>query len=211
MTAHYIPDSWERKLGSIPNFLESKNSTARLERTQEILDNLMGDEELRDLNYKLFLFPLGTPNAVAIPGGSIGVSDSLLDQVESDIGLAFVIAHELGHHHHRHVLRALGRSLFLRVGASAFGQTSSAIDSALSFTDKNFSRKQEREADDFAIRLIYKKYGTTEGALEFFNWIIENNTEHGFQQYFGSHPLTKDRIKTLKALAEELEQAKLSS
>ena len=50
-------------------------------------------------------------NAMIIPGGHIIVTTALLESAESENELAFVLAHELGHHVARDPLKALGRSL----------------------------------------------------------------------------------------------------
>lgn len=61
------------------------------------------------------------PNAVIIPGGHIIVTTALLKEAESENELAFVLAHELGHHVAKDSLRGLGRSLVFTTVASALG------------------------------------------------------------------------------------------
>ena len=47
------------------------------------------------------------PNAIALPGGKIYFFDSLLEKAESPDEVAGILAHELGHGHHRHVMRGI--------------------------------------------------------------------------------------------------------
>jgi Zn-dependent protease with chaperone function len=63
---------------------------------------------LLPLPYRLSVLPTDVPNAFALPGGGVGVTRGLLLEVTTEIGLAMVLAHELGHHHHRHTVRRLG-------------------------------------------------------------------------------------------------------
>ena len=47
------------------------------------------------------------PNAIALPGGKIYLFDGLLQKAASPDEIAGIIAHELGHAHHRHNMRTL--------------------------------------------------------------------------------------------------------
>ena len=202
--AQWIPDRWEQKMAPAATLMTVNDDEVDLTRAQQIFDHLLDGEETRDLDYQLFVMNAPMPNAVAIPGGKVGVTPELLEIVTSDRGLAFVLAHELGHHEHRHPLRAMGRSLFLYTAAALVGDGSTLLSGALSISDSNFSRTQESAADDFALRLIHRKYGDTQGALELFKWMQENESEPAYQKYLGTHPLSKDRIATLERLAVEL-------
>ena len=116
LLARTLPDRWERKLSrALP--IASPSGTNDLQHVQTILAKLTADSSLRQLDYQLFLLELDAPNAVAVPGGGIGLTPELLASVRSETGLAFVIAHELGHHQHRHILRGLGRRLILGLAA----------------------------------------------------------------------------------------------
>ena len=194
--------SWFEDLGRkfCGEMLIEGRSADIFKRLQEQGVSETGPLQLCDFNFDL-------PNAVAIPGGYVGVTESLVDLVKSDIGLAFVLAHEIGHHHHRHGLRRLGTSLAwnalqgLVVGTGNFGAnlTNNLVESG-------HSRQQEREADDFALRLVYAVYGTTEGSTELFEWLSERQgVSDSLNQFFASHPLGKDRIEAIRRLAAELE------
>ncbi|TAG79290.1 MAG: hypothetical protein EAZ21_10810 [Betaproteobacteria bacterium] len=102
------------------------------------------------------------PNALAIPGGTIVVTDGLVTLFGSDERLlSAVIAHELGHVHYRHSLKHLlsGSASALIVGAlagdvsgvSALVTSAPVILSALAY-----SRDAEREADLYAFDLLRK-------------------------------------------------------
>lgn len=210
LLARTIPDSWERKLGGVvPMAVLGK--TNDVERAERILAKLTADESLRTLNYRLFILELDEPNAVAVPGGGIGITRELLKEVQSDPGLAFVLAHELGHHQHRDILRSTGRGLILAVaGALLFNYDGMpAVNSAYRLAETRHSRSQEQAADDFALRLVHKKFGTSSDALEFFEKLQAKRHEPFWQKYAGSHPLTAERLEYLKTVASQLDRSEL--
>jgi len=175
---------------------------------QPIFDRLTKQEGMRPLPYRLFFLPLGEPNAIAVPGGGVGVTTTLLTEVETEIGVAFVLAHELGHHQHRHSLKRLGRQLLIRGAFSLVfgGADLEAGTAALFLAESSYSRSQETEADEFALQLVHNAYGTVDGSLEFLE-LVEKEYETGASRWLGfvrSHPLTKDRIDHLRTCALKL-------
>ncbi|MEE8141650.1 MAG: M48 family metallopeptidase [Planctomycetota bacterium] len=178
------------------------------QRAQAIFDRLLEQPGLRPLPYRLFLLNFSEPNAVAVPGGGVGVSPALLKLVTSETGLALVLSHELGHHQGRHTLKRLGRALLYR-GTMALlfaGSGSSVVNMSLKAAHSSYSRGQEQEADEFGIRLVNRVYGHTRGALEFFeDMAAEQNGSVGrWASFLASHPFTEDRIADLQQLQEQL-------
>ena len=181
------------------------------QRAQQVFQRLLTDAPLRPLPYRLFLLEdLDQPNAVAVPGGGVGVTPELLQEVESDIGLAMVLAHELGHHQYRHGLKRVGRILLWNVVLNLmFGRANSGgLNLALQLTEASYSREQEREADHFALRRVHAVYGDTEGALAFFE-LIQQRYDRGNASWLGflsSHPPTAERLADLRQLQQQLRQ-----
>ena len=210
--AKLIPDEWERKLSSqdwSTLSVKPAERKASLQRASAILQKLSKDEEFRDLNYEIFVFHMENPNAVAMPGGGIGLTPPLLETIQSEEALAFVIGHELGHHQNRHILRRLSRSLVIGiVGSLLFDSAGiSSVNTLMTLAETSYSRHQERQADAFGLRLVHKKYGHTDNALEFFQAIRETENEPIWQKYLGSHPLTDDRMEYLNSLRQSLNAA----
>jgi len=180
---------------------------AEFDKVQKIFDQLKEAPDLRPLPYRLIMLEMEAPNAFALPGGTIGVTSALLDEVKSEIGLAFVLAHELGHQQHRHALKRLGRSLIYRVAVGWISGSGdlSLLNHSMSLATLKHSRDQEREADQFGLALVYQTYGTTEGAFEFFE---EMHALHGdgskLGAMFQTHPLTQERLADLEQSATEL-------
>ena len=143
-------------------------------------------------------------NAMALPGGLIIVTEGLLDQVESENELAFVLGHELGHFRNRDHLRALGRGLVLALffsvttGSDVSGLSIKVTDVAL----RGFSRGQESEADEFGLALVYTHYGHVDEAWRLFErWDEEDDSLLDVVPYLSTHPATDNRIEDLEQQA----------
>jgi predicted Zn-dependent protease len=212
VAARTLPERWEAEVfGRSPQKTDISEADApeQFARAQQLFDRLVEGADLRPLPYHLFLIDTADPNAVALPGGGIGVTRGLLERVESDIGLATVLAHELGHHQNRHNLRLLGRALLSRILiAVVFGESGSAVaEVPLALAESGYSRRQEIEADEFALHLVHDRFGHTRGSLEFFELIRDDDTGlTGWGAFLSTHPLTDDRIERLRELQRGLEE-----
>ena len=205
-----IPDRWEARMFSPPE--PDLPASGDLVRADKIFRRLLGAPGVRPLPYRLFLVPISEPNAFAVPGGAVGVTQGLLDDIESEAGLALVLGHELGHHQARHTLKRSGRVLVFSVArALLFGAHDTfLIDRTVAIADSSYSRRQERQADAFGLRLVYDVYGHTEESLEFFERV---QAEHGTEEvrwtaFVRSHPVTSARIAYLRTLQMALDEGR---
>lgn len=176
---------------------------------QLLFDRLLLDAELEDFPYRLVFLPSEEVNAFALPGGLVAVTRGLYESVESPTGRALVLAHEIGHVEHRHGLERIGRSILLAGAMSLVGVDASTVLQRSQFlADLQFSRSQESESDDFGLRMVYRSFGTTEGAMEFFEdlQLLEGATSPlQLGAFLRTHPLSSERLEELRDLAEELE------
>ncbi len=180
-----------------------ETKTPDLERAERILGELLEAGDLRALPFRLVELDDDAPNALAAPGGLVGVTRGLLDRVRSERGLAMVLAHELGHHHHRHTLRRVGRALALQA-LLALVDGGAALEQSVGLAEASYSRDQEREADRFGLELVHRAYGGLDGALEFFE-LVEEEEREAWTDFTSSHPLTSKRLEELREFARELE------
>lgn len=146
-------------------------------------------------------------NAAALPGGHMMVFTGLLAEMTSENELAFVLAHELGHYAHRDHLRGLGRALVLMTASTvllgADNSINNMIGQGMVLTELSFSRKQETQADEFALDTLFCRYGHVTGATSFFSKIPKDGDPGRFGHYFASHPENRRRIGHLEDLARE--------
>lgn len=184
----------------------------RLQYLTELANSLRPSGKLQEIPVKIYILPHEEPNAAILPGGHMLVTEGLLDTSESENELAFVLAHELGHLEARDPLKGLGRSLvFLAasavVGASTadVGGVPQAVPLTGNLTNLHYSRQQESAADRYALEAVMQRYQHGGNSLDFFvrsqarDWPVEVTGS----EYFQTHPLTKKRIATLEALANE--------
>jgi Zn-dependent protease with chaperone function len=97
------------------------------------------------------------PNALALPGGTLIMTDELVDLVGRDENvITAVLAHELGHVRHRHGLRALVQVTLLGGLASVvLGDFSSVLAGVpVLLGQASYSRAAEREADAEAVLIL---------------------------------------------------------
>ena len=144
-------------------------------------------------------------NAIALPGGLIVVTEGLLDQVESENELAFVLSHELGHFKNRDHLRALGRGIVLSMFfAVVTGNDVTGIGlTAADVTLKGFSRRQETAADEFGLYVVNEEFGHVDESWRLFErWNIDDGSLITLVTYLSTHPKTEDRIVDMKRYAE---------
>ncbi len=100
------------------------------------------------------------PNAFALPGGAIVVTDDLVREARErqlgDDAIVGVLAHEIGHVVHRHTTRMLVEQGVLNIGLGlALGDVSGLLSTGSALlTGLAYSRSKEREADCFAIALM---------------------------------------------------------
>jgi Zn-dependent protease with chaperone function len=96
------------------------------------------------------------PNAFALPGGTMVMTDELVQLVNDDEVLMGVLGHELGHVTARHGIRQLVQATAMQVALGvAFGDYGNLITLApLVLGSMAYSRDHEREADAQSIRFM---------------------------------------------------------
>lgn len=172
---------------------------------QALLQQLTDDlRKCCDIDYpvKVLIVPSDTANAVALAGGTIVVFSGIFDMVRSQNGLAFVMAHELGHYKHRDHLRGMGRGIVLTAMSALLTGSGSNITQltapGVQLTQARYSRQREAMADDQALDTLVCYYGHAGGATEFFQAVGAEYDSGRFNAYFASHPEGKARIAALE-------------
>lgn len=208
----YIPIEKENEWFSEDTFQlngqepEDENvAAAEIEQYLQQLIHQLQRTNQQEYQFSISLINDDTPNAFIIPGGHIYVTTGLLENVKSENGLSMVLAHEMGHHYHRHPLRSAGRGIVITLailiisGTESDGIAQSLISETALLTSLNFSREQEREADTVSIELLRKHYGHTQGATEFFESIHRNpDLDSDTPVFMSTHPGVEERITTLR-------------
>lgn len=161
-----------------------------------------GDSE-RDINLsavpscrmKVKLVESSVVNALS-DGSSIIVTSGLLSFVRSPDQLAWVLAHEIGHHALDHAEGAKLRLMLNRFLNSTVGEAPQGIHQI----------DLERQADLFAASLMTQAGFDLREARRFLKWVqvYQGGTSNG--PLSRSHPTTQERLAALDEMIAELEQ-----
>jgi len=205
---YFVPVTTEAELFSdwLPEDLVTVSpADERLYQAQLLVDRLASHWPEAPYEFRVEIDDSEVSNAMALPGGLIIVTQGLLDQVESENELAFVLGHELGHFRNRDHLRALGRgiviSLFFAVitGNDVAGVGIKATDITL----RGFGRKQESRADEFGLAIVHSAYGHVNQASRLFErWDEADENSLAILTYLSTHPQPGDRVDNLRAIAD---------
>ncbi|MBV8604268.1 MAG: M48 family metallopeptidase [Pelomonas sp.] len=137
------------------------------------------------------------PNAFALPGGDIVVTDALVDFLkDAPDAVMGVLGHELGHVERRHATRMLVRSSFTGAFATLlFGDVSTLLaGSAGVVMEMAYSREFEHQADVTAYGLLRDNGIPPRVMATFFERIAKTGHAQGLPIAIASHPADADRI-----------------
>ncbi|NOY84068.1 MAG: M48 family metalloprotease [Nitrospirae bacterium] len=180
---------------------------------KDILQAMGEDPE----NFHFFIVRQNQLNAFAVPGGYIFFFDGLLKELGSIDALAGVMAHEIAHVQRDHFFKdqkkisainlATMASLILagltgkNIGAA--GVIGSGINIS---TQLKFSRKNEEDADLFAIKYLKQTDYNPLGLAEFFETLsFYAGFTRGTQvPYFSTHPGLSERRFMVETLMKDL-------
>lgn len=210
--AEHIPAQAEATLGrealaGMEQFWLQPSKLALQERAAlvaklESLAALAGESPAYRLEFRAS--PVIGANAFALPSGIIVLTDELVQLAQADEEILAVLAHELGHVRHRHVMRRLleGSAVALLV-AGVTGDVASATSLAAAaptlVLQTKFSRDNEREADAYAIELLRRAgirphhFGAILSRME-----VQAPRGPMLPSFLSSHPSSDER----KALSE---------
>jgi predicted Zn-dependent protease len=171
----------------------------------------------KDLEYSFGVIESKDINAFALPGGSVYVTTSLLEAVDSNDELASVIGHEVGHIAARHSAKRLesqlGYSFIVQLAYAldsrsvdakrkAWEDLTAATNITFNLITLGYSRRDELAADKLGL-LYAEKAGYDPGAAITFLKKLqrEEGASPEWLVFLRSHPYVKDRIAALEKTA----------
>ena len=152
------------------------------------------------------------PNAFALPGGTIVMTDELVKLVDGDTQvLTAVLAHELGHVEHRDGLRMLVQVTVLgSISSMLLGDFSTVLAAAPALLGQaQYSRQAEHQADVYSLRVLKAAHIAPTAMVTLFDKLDEQRS-HGKPKAnekpeesllgiaFSSHPTDEERIAFFK-------------
>ena len=211
----YKMDKYEQVLKNSGAVIDDPQLNAYVRR---VTCDITGQEACDKLRIYIIEEPIF--NASMAPNGMMTVYSGLLLRSESEAQMACVLGHEYGHFSEKHSLQGWRRAkstsnwmLGLQFVAAFTGlppETGQVINQVGSLLFYRYNREQESEADTIGFNLTAgADYRADECANVWENLIAENeNSSFGSKRRRGkwfnpysTHPLPKDRIAELEALA----------
>ncbi len=147
------------------------------------------------------------PNAFALPGGTIVITDAMVALAEQDDEIMAVLAHEIGHVELRHTMRQVIQGSITAAIATTVAGDAASLSAAVAglpaaIAQAKYSRAAESEADAYAFRLLRQRGLSAEAFAALMERVAKK--EDGLPQSMGflsSHPTTRERIKQAHAAA----------
>jgi len=154
------------------------------------------------------------PNAFALPGGFIFVTQSLVELCQRDKDeIAFILSHEMAH-----VIRGHAMNRIVSNSAIAAASRAAPIRGILSgwlrkvgvqFFESAYAQDMESEADKLGVRLASAAGYEPDACVRLFSRLAKlshNADQSNLGIYFSSHPPFKTRIHNIKHLLGKHQQ-----
>jgi predicted Zn-dependent protease len=139
-------------------------------------------------------------NAFCLPGGTMYFYTGLIKLLDNEAQFAGVMAHEMVHADRRHstdqLTIAYGLDILLSI---ALGNDPNAIaqiaaDLAAGLSSLAFSRQDEYEADEYAVKYLYP---TEEDAASLADFFIMLENQPSPPTFLSTHPSPEDRVQKI--------------
>lgn len=173
---------------------------------------LVEQTDLANLPWTFGVVRDDTVNAFNLPGGLVYVHTGLIGEAESLDQLTAVLGHEIAHGVARHGTQLMTRAEGLNaLTALVLGQDPGQLEQTVaglvgSGILLDYSRDAEREADRLGVRYNHAAGYDPHGAPEFFRKLLSlrQRRPSDLERFFSSHPVTEERIRTTRKLADSL-------
>lgn len=198
-------------------FIQQINQSSSVER------NPLANQYINELGKQLakaahlptphfFIVKSNEINAFAGPGGHIGINTGLILATDSDSELAAVMGHELAHVRLHHLYRLIQHekqmripllaSLLAAAALSAINPTLASGAMMASLTgfaqdNINFTRANEKEADNIGMQMLINSNLNPEAMVSFFKKMQQHSRYYytaNVPAILRTHPLDEDRI-----------------
>jgi Zn-dependent protease with chaperone function len=194
----------EGALSGLDRFLFKPSSLteARKEELRDLFAGIAGN----DSGYRLEFREGGRmgANAIALPAGTIVLTDELVKLSQRDDELIAVLAHEVGHLKQRHALRhVLENSVTALLIVAISGDVNSILGAVpIAVVGARYSRKFEREADDFALHYLKSRRIDPAVFSDILLRLEKQHPEGSFPTFLSSHPATAERAARARKMPE---------
>lgn len=202
----------EKKVGNFvweyfqPQKEEIKNEVVK-EQLDSLLNILCVNNQLSPDDYSIHVIREDEPNAFALPANRIVFHHSLILNCTTPEEYCAILAHEIAHIKHNHVIKKLRQELGISIllSISQNGMGSSIGRQIIGLLSGNaYSRKYEREADKTAVDLLINAKIDPIHFTKILNRISSDSNDHLINsEWISTHPDTKKRCRTILQLRDQ--------
>lgn len=182
---------------------------------QQLGDRLVAASPAAKQKFHFFIVNDSAINAFAGPGGYIGINSGLIARAKSESEVASVMAHEIAHVTQHHVMRMMADQKKMQLptlGAvlasialstqspqAGLGMLSASVAGAYQHAI-NFTRDNEREADNIGMEILSKAGFNPNSMPSFFERLASSNRLNADDAppLLRTHPVTIERIAEAK-------------
>ena len=204
---------YEVKAGRIlaQRYLKEHPTTADLAlqgRVQQIGGKLTRYAKRHEIPYRFVVVEAPEPNAMAVPGGTVVVTESLVNMCDNDDQIAGVLAHEVVHIDGKHAIRNLAAKTAIQAGFKLLtlnrgAMLAQVVGGMEELMLKGYRQDQELEADLFGCRLSSQAGFSDHGLSELLSKLTQRSPDGqgilaDLFTYFNSHPPIHERIEQLR-------------
>jgi len=150
------------------------------------------------------------PNAFALPDNSIIVTDELIGMAEQPDELIGVLAHEIAHIEHNHIMknvvRQIGAGIFFDVVFGGAGAGQAIAIASVNLAGLRYSRGDESDADMRGMDYLDDAGISTGGIARMFDRFQDYSDDQGvgdIPTMLSSHPASRERAVAARARARE--------
>jgi predicted Zn-dependent protease len=154
-----------------------------------------------DLPFRFRVIDQQSPNAFALPGGPIYVTQGLLRLVGNDDDqLAGVLGHEIAHITERHAMRQMERqnTIGAIIGILTEGSTAQIASLVAGLESLSYSRDQERDADTLGARYARAAGYNPMGLVRFLDQLARLERSGSSVPFLRTHPGSAARADRLR-------------
>ena len=178
-------------------------------RVQRIGRALTGKLEPKAYPYEFKVLAISEINAFCLPGGFIYIHEGLLNHMQDDDEIAFVMAHELTHAAHRHYAHRMEEMESVQVLGGLLSVIARDRDMAIAqlvtgLTWLRYSRVDEDDADGTAMDLLWNAGFDPKHALGAMQVFVTLEKGRSVPKFLRDHPPAAQRLERLKIRAEKL-------
>lgn len=173
---------------------------------EDMRDKLLATGEIKyadEFDWDVYIIDQDVLNAFAVPGGTTFYYTGLIKFLDNEASLAGVMAHEFAHADKRHSTNRMTKMYGVQTLLSVIaGEETTVMENLLlqlggKSTELFFSRDDEYEADESAVRYLYKTDWDARGVAYFFEKMGTEADNPDWMVYFQTHPNPSDRIEKI--------------